>query len=243
MFPKLSFRDASGHILLSTFPSLLLELAMPKRSRQSDSESDDSSSDSSDSSRSSSSSSSSTSSRSSASTDTSRSASKSNNAGGTGNLKTALKGRVPGPPPEYRCPVCRSLGQHWVIECPAVLENPRRFRQIDTVRGCLSCGMSGHTALGCPLRKKCRDCGGSHDVSECPFNRKPVEWHEFFDEASKRVYYYSPADEKTTWDPPAVIDKVLWCCDPCNALLPTSTAKCVTCGWPRPKDQKASKQA
>lgn len=132
-------------------------------------------------------------------------------------------------PPAHKCQVCLRQG-HWIVECSIVRNDRRRYAHIDLEEGCLFCGSAAHDMQQCPAKRRvCNACGDLHATNLCPFNRKTMSWHEFYDERTKSRFYQNTATQEVTWEEPLAMDTVLWCCDPCNHLLPSNVSECPQC--------------
>jgi hypothetical protein len=132
-------------------------------------------------------------------------------------------------PAAHICTACMKSG-HYIVRCPLVLANPEKYSQIDVRHGCFECGSSRHKSGDClKTREPCKYCGDTHSTDYCPFNRKAMTWHEFYDEQYDTVYFESAADGDVTWDMPLPGDTILWCCDACNHLLPDNAKACPLC--------------
>ena len=142
-------------------------------------------------------------------------------------------------PPSFACHVCD--GNHWTIECLRVRNNPQKYPKIDLRHGCWQCGGSGHEVKKCPVKRhRCTECGAYHDTPGCPYTHTAQEWHEFFDEEKKHVFYCNSTSQAVQWEPPHALDVVMWYCSACNHLLPASVSECVSCHKQRPVSQPLS---
>lgn len=149
----------------------------------------------------------------------------------------------PAVPASFICHICAK--NHWTVACPRLRQSPNDYPLMDRKKGCWKCAQRGHSSSQCPVKKyRCNDCGGIHDTRDCEFDHKSEEWHEFYDPITEHVFYSHSETHEVQWTPPTHrLDVVLWFCQNCSILLPTSVSECVKCHALRKESRDSSASA
>lgn len=148
---------------------------------------------------------------------------------------------LPTPPPQFLCHICGS--NHWTSTCSRLHSQPDKY-PLMSPKGCFRCARLGHRALQCRMKAfRCLECGGMHPTRECAYDYPSVEWHEFYDEVSGKLFYTNTDESVQTWCPSInTQDTITWYCRQCSLMIPHKYQECLKCHAPRPQPKEETEE-